>query len=207
MDNDSIDKTIIEYFREYIFGYIFNDIQSCIKAKANYTVALSLTSYTDYLGGFINGTLGLQGKSKEQFQKAMEYFEWNEDLNYYKSFKIEFKDIDFVTKDGDIYTLFRCGLAHEYFIKGDSLVHNNPNGYTDDKGIFYCEGCIESDSGVQVIEDKGTKRLRFHTNAYFRDFKKACIKYYNELLDKKNLMLRENFINSFERIQVREIKF
>ena len=198
---------IKEYFRDYIYGFIFNDIRNCIKAKANYTVALALLSYTDYLGGLINGTLGLQNKSKDQFNKALEYFEWKGDQNYYKNFKIRFKDIDFTSKEGDIYSLFRCGLAHEYFIKGDSLVHNNPDGYTDEKGKYYCDGCIDEDAGVQIINEGNKKRLRLHNNAYFRDFEKAWEKYYNELVEKENKDLLKNFNNALDRIAVREIEF
>ena len=200
---------IKKYFEEYIYGFICNDIRNCIKVKANYTVALALLSYTDYLGGLINGTLGLQGKSKEQFNKALEYFEWKGNQNYYKSFKIKFKDIDFTNKeDCDIYSLFRCGLAHEYFVKGDSLVHNNPDGYKDEKGKYYCDGCIDKDAGVQIItNEEGDKRLRFHNNAYFRDFKKACDKYYEELVAREDKNLLKNFNNALDRIAVREIEF
>ncbi len=202
-----LDK-IKEYFKEYIFGYIFDDIQNCINARANYTVALALASYTDFLGGLINGTLGLQGESKKQFLKALEYFpDYKGEENYYKNFHIKFKDVDYQIKDGDIYSLFRCGLAHEYFIKGDSFVHNNPDGYRDERDVFHREGCISADAGVQVIDINGGKRLRFHTNAYFRDFKQAWEKYYAELMDVNNKNLREKFMNTLERIKVREIKF
>lgn len=194
-------EEIEKYFKEYIFGFIFNDIQNCIKAKANYTVALALLSYTEYVGGLINGTLGLQGKSEKQFNKALEYFEWNGDKKYYKNFTQQYKDIGSQIKAGNIYTLFRCGLAHEYFIKGDSFVHNNSDGYRDDKGIFYCEGCIDSDAGVQVIGG----RLRFHTNAYFRDFKNAVQKYYEKLIEGEDQNLLNTYNSSRDRISVREI--
>lgn len=201
------DQEIKKYFNDYIFGYIFNDIKNCIKARANYTVALGLLSYTEFLGGFINGTLGLTGKSNEQFNKALEFFEWNGDKDYYKNFKIKFKDVDFLIKIGNIYTLFRCGIAHEYFIKSDSLVHNNPNGYTDSNGKHYSEGCISEDAGVQIIKEGNVKRLRFHNNAYFRDFKNAWMKYYDTLFQKKNANLLNNFNNALDRVSVREILF
>lgn len=196
-------EEIEKYFKEYIFEFIFNDVQNCIKAKVNYTVALALLSYTEFLGGLINGTLGLQGKSQEQFNKALEYFKWNDNDNYYKDFKQRFRDIDFIEKEGNIYTLFRCGLAHEYFIKADSLIHNQPDGYTDEDGNYHCDGCIDTDAGVQIIE----KKLRFHNNAYFRDFKKAWKKYYEELISGENKKLLRKFNNSLDRIKTREILF
>lgn len=207
MNVDEIKKD----FEKHIFGYIFNDIQNCIKAKANYTVALALVSYTEFLGGLITGTLGIPGKGCERFKAALKYFEWNGDISYYESFKVKFKDIDPQIRDGDIYKLFRCGLAHEYFIKGDSFVHNNPDGCRDKSGVFHCEGCIPDDAGVQVHDEGAPKRLRFHTNAYFRDFKEAWIKYYSDLIDAcendNNRGLLDCFINSRERISVREIRW
>jgi len=203
MSKDQIEA----YLKKNIEQFIFEDIKNCIHAKANYTIALALTSYTDFLGGLINGTLGLQGKSKEQFNKALEYFEWNGDANYYKDFRITYRDVDFTTKSGDIFSLFRCGLAHEYFIKGDSFVHNNPDGYRDENGVSYSEGCVPGEAGIQIINENGRQRLRFHTNAYFRDFKQACTKYCQELKVDNNEALREKFMNARERISVREIKF
>ena len=38
---------MLDYFNEYIFGFIFHDIESCIKAKANFGVATLLMAYTE----------------------------------------------------------------------------------------------------------------------------------------------------------------
>ena len=51
------------------------------------------------------------------------------------------------------------------------------------------------------------KRLRLHNNAYFRDFEKAWDRYYNELVEKENKDLLNNFNNALDRIAVREIEF
>ncbi|MHA1856352.1 MAG: hypothetical protein ACTSYY_09910 [Promethearchaeota archaeon] len=191
-------QEIIDYFQEYIFGFIFRDIENCIKSGANYTVALALLSYTEFLGGLIKGTLGLPnpGMSQERFNAALEFFDWEGDEDYYKNFKIRFRDIDFQEKQGNIYQIFRNGLAHEYFIKGDSYVHNNPDGSVD-----------PNDKGVEVGVFHGKKRLRFHCNAYFRDFKKACLKYYKKLIVEEDKNLLTNFNNALDRISVRKIKF
>lgn len=199
---DRSQEKIKDYFKEYIFGFIFNDIENCIKAKANYTVALALLSYTEFLGGLISGTLGLRDKNRERFNSALNFFDFEGNTKYYKEFKVKFRDVDYLEKDGDIYTLFRCGLAHEYFIKSDSLVHNNSDGYKDELGINHCDGCLQSDAGVQFVGDK----LRFHNNAYFRDLKKACKKYYEKLIEEKNINLLKNFNNALDRIEIRRIR-
>jgi hypothetical protein len=86
-------------------------------------------------------------------------------------------------------------------------VYNNPDGYTDSEGNFYREGCISEDAGIQIIEDSGKKRLRFHNNAYFRDFKNAWLKYYEKLVEDEDEILLRNFNNSLARIGVREVRF
>lgn len=191
-------REIDEFFKEYVFGFIWNDVAAVIAGAANYSAALCLLSYTEYLGGLIDGSLGISspGMSSKRFKKALEYFAWNGDPNYYKDFKVQFRDLDFQEKDGDLYGLFRCGLAHEYFIKADSFVHNNANGI-----------CLADDAGVQVIEDNGQKRLRFHTNAYFRDFRDACQRYHKDLVQRQDADLLRNFCNALDRMSVREIRF
>ncbi len=115
---------------------------------------------------------------------------------YYAEFTIRFRDVDLLEKDGNVYNLFRCGLAHEYFIKGDSLVHNNPDG-----------SCTPGEPGVGVHVDSGTKRLQFHTNAYFRDFKGAWERYQHDLIDGSDKNLVRKFNNALDRVGLREIRF
>lgn len=126
-------EEIIDFFHEYIFGFIFNDIQNCIKATADYTVALALLSYTEFLGGLINGKLGLEKWSKKNFGKALDYFP--KQYKSLKNIKIEYYVNKKRQEKMGLYEIFRYGLAHEYFIKGGrkiSCVWNNPNGYTAD---------------------------------------------------------------------------
>ena len=65
---------IIDYFNEFIFGFVYHDIERCIEAKANYIAALALLSYTEYIGGLISGNLGMKDKAKENFEEALKYF-------------------------------------------------------------------------------------------------------------------------------------
>lgn len=191
------------YFKDFIFGFIFNDIQKGINSGSNYLVALGLLSYTEYMGGLIKGTLGVRKGSSKRFKAALEYFEWKGDSNTYKEFKVEYVDEKDIKKPGTIYDLFRCGLAHEYFVKGDSFVHNNPGGYIDkDTGVFYCEGCIPENVGVQIVNGQ----LRFHTNAFFRDFKNAWVKYYYDLIEgPRKEEMQEIFNKAMERINSRRL--
>jgi hypothetical protein len=184
------------YFCVYVFGYIFADIDSIIRGKANYSAALCLMSYTEFLGGLIDGSLGdREQPSADRFNAALDYFEWNGDPNYYKIFKVPFRDVDSTVKDGNIYALFRCGLAHEYFIKADSLVQNHPRGSVSPE-----------EAGVQIVEHEGKRRLMFRTNAYFRDFKAAWERYYKKLMDGDESP-KKSFNLALDRVEAREILF
>jgi len=174
-------------FEPFIFGFIYNDIERCIKAKANYVVALALLSYTEYLGALISGAIGSRGEGGRNFKKALSYF-----LKKYKqvnsSIVIRYVDKDrkpMLDKKGnpkqdtEIYGLFRCGLAHEYFIKGLGKVNNNENGYADPRRIgIELENIPKNDTLYQISQ----KRFIFYTNEYFRDFKKAVGKVYHQLI-------------------------
>ena len=79
-------------------------------------------------------------------------------------------------------------------------MHNNQIQITDN-------GCIDSGKGVQVIEYSGQKLLRFHNNAYFRDFKLAWKKYIEEITINNDPKLISNFSTSISRIHNRKILF
>jgi len=181
-------REIKEYFYEFVFGFIFNDIENSIRAKANYIVALALLVYTEYIGGLITGDLGVQKKSKTNFNAALKYFEWKGNKKYYSNFEVKIKGSD---KTLDVYEIFRCGMVHEYFSKGICIVHNNPQ---------HPDCCVDNDVGIGWVGNQ----LRFHNNAYFRDFKHAVNKYYAELIEgtKKS----NNFSTTIKKISNREIE-
>lgn len=192
---------IIDYFHEFIFGFIYHDIDQCIRAQANYVVALALLSYTEYLGALVSGHIGLGNKGRQSFRKALSYFpEEYKQVN--DSIVIQYVDKDgkpVLEKKGkkkgkpkqekEIYGLFRCGLVHEYFIKGESIIYNDPYGPTK--------------SHIGIIKTGG--KLEFHTNEYFRDFRLAIDKIYKLLVLDSNPKLMEGFNKSLDRISSRKI--
>lgn len=191
-----IDKNfILDYFNEYIFGFIFHDIENCIKAKANFAVATLLMAYTEKIGSLINGNLGLSNHSQEDFNKFLEYFEFNRDQNYYNKFDIEFKENE-IKKSMNIYIAFRCGLIHQYFPKLPCIIYNNPNDinhYTSD------------DAGIGWIDHEKIRTLRFHTNAFNRDFKKAFDKIFRQVFVQNDPGLTTKIEESLKRIFNRDL--
>ncbi|MBI4296434.1 MAG: hypothetical protein HY667_04880, partial [Chloroflexi bacterium] len=188
------EEMITDYFHQFIFGFIYHDIERCIEARANYLVALALLSYTEYLGGLASGNLGLVGKSQKNFEKALDFFPQE-----YKQIdsSILIQDVD---EDGKqildnkgkpkqktgIYHLFRCGMVHEYFIRGFATVYNDPSGLAKNHiGIVKAERLIEWPKEYK-IPPYTNKVLEFHTNEYFRDFKLAVDKIFKMLIIDKN---------------------
>jgi|GEM_PF-3317963 len=188
--------TIRDYFNEFVYGSIFQDLDSCIKAQANFLVALGLMSYTEYLGGLLTGNLGIKNQVEVNFNKALEYFEHAGDGSYYLNFHVLDKN---TSSNLNIYEIFRNGLVHEYFPKGKELI------------IVYNEPRLPlpaADQGVGWINQDGQRILRFHCNAYFRDLKQAFDKYFQELIVKKDSVLLANFyksINNLEKYDLQEI--
>ena len=70
--SDDFVRKVDEFFKEYIFGFIYHDIQAAIEGEANYLAALGLVVYTEFMGGLVSGTLGKKGESKNRF-----YAFWN----------------------------------------------------------------------------------------------------------------------------------
>ena len=189
---------IIDYFHQFIFGFIYHDIERCIEAKANYVVALALLSCTEFIGGLISGNLGLKNKSKDNFDEALKYFPGG-----YKDIDSELT-VEYVNEDGvaqidnGLYSLFRCGVVHEYFPKGvDVGVLNYPDGQTNGNRI-----------GIQVTPPQGEPQRKLHlfrNNEYFRDFKFAVDKVYKGLIVDCDPKLLEGFNRSLDRIYSRRI--
>ena len=191
---------IIDYFQEFIFGFIYHDVENCIKAGANYVVALALLSYTEFVGGLVSGNLGLKNKSRDNFNEGLKYFP-PEYRAIDSSLKVEYVDEQGIkrTEEG-IYNLFRCGMIHEYFVKGVmTTVINNPDGRIMPGSIG-----VEIFPGTPSSADT-QKLLLFRTNEYFRDFKSVIDGIYKKLVVEYDSQLVEGFTRSTNRVYSRRI--
>ncbi len=70
--------------------------------------ALGLVTYTEFLGGIATGNLGRKDASASNFRAFLPYL----GSDY----------VDLEHKHIDLYERVRCGLAHEYFMKGKSTI-------------------------------------------------------------------------------------
>jgi hypothetical protein len=187
-------EDIKSYFSEIFFNLMYQELERCIKNDIRYVAALALLSYTEYIGGLISGNLGLKDKSKDNFYEALMYFP-QEYRTIDANLKIEYVDEKGAKcTDEGIYSLVRCGVVHEYFLKGVATgVINHQDGQTQPDHI-----------GI-VVTTGPEKFLIFRTNEYFRDFKSAVDKIYKKLIVEYDPDLLKKFNASLDRIFLRRI--
>jgi len=104
---------ISAFFDEYVFGFIASDVRREIEhARAgepagNFLCALGLLCYTEVLGGVQRGTLAA-GQAKANFEA------------FFSALGAAYATL--LAGGLDVYRVFRCGMAHEYFVKGEATV-------------------------------------------------------------------------------------
>ncbi len=155
MTNDQVRAEFHRLFLEWMC----NDLDSGIRGKANYLVALGLFSYLEVLGGMVNGRGGLRERPGDNFEEAVKLLpQPYQDLNQ----KIVVHHPD-QADSGGLYGVFRCGLAHEYSPKGLAVVVNDP-GRTE-----------EPHEGIKADRTpEGHPYVAVFNNALLRDFKAAA---------------------------------
>lgn len=101
------------FFTEYVFGFMETDVRREIgRARAgedagNFLAALALLCYTEVLGGIRRGTLAA-GNGRENFEC------------FFRELGPAYSRL--LDEGVDVYSLFRCGMAHEYLVKGSATV-------------------------------------------------------------------------------------
>ena len=167
----SLDQDYIGiFFKEYIFGVMYNDIRRTIdKAKANFLVALGLFSYTEIMGGFVTGHLRDFRWSKRNFEAFLPYLG-----TYYNN----------LNQQIDLYTRVRCGLVHEYFIKGRFMI-----------AIKCMHACIDQENRRGVYYDRKLDHIIVAVENYFQDFKAGVQRFY-EILKSDNPEAVRKFMNA-----------
>lgn len=181
-----------EFFNQFIFdgkkgGFICNDVRFGIEAKANFLVSLGLICYTEFLGGLMPR---LENETRATPRNKFNRFLYRLDEPHFRyKFFDEMLKVQFGLRN-DIYSVFRCGLVHEYFIKPISLS---------------TAGKIELKIGSVIVRDalpKGviafgqTKdgRLAMAFRTYFQDFRELLIEWRRKLFREED----SGWVRSFE---------
>ncbi|MEE8115169.1 MAG: hypothetical protein V3T23_12560 [Nitrososphaerales archaeon] len=165
-----LQRAILQNFDEYVFGFMRSDIDAAIRGNANYLAALGLVSYTEVLGGLVTGKLGVVGQSGVNFRAFLPYLG-----SQYK--QLESKGID-------LYDIVRCGLVHNYFIKGESTIHMH--------AVAPC-GIVASPGGPTY----------FYVNVYRDHFFAGAARYRNDILDEPQPDLALKFQTGMKNIAIK----
>jgi hypothetical protein len=135
----------------------------------NLAFALVLSEYTEILGGFVRGKFNHR-ECAANYRRFLEYMgEYYVQLN----------------KKICLYKVVRCGLAHEYLMKGPSTVVWRRSDHSQ-MGLYIDNG-----------------RIIFNCEAYFIHWKTAVSQYFRDL--KNNTSLQQNLINSITQLDSRQI--
>lgn len=146
------------FFVKYVFGWMFADIQREIdlarsgKVAGNFLCALGLLCYTEFMGGILLGSLTIR-PIKRRFNAFFDFMG-----SGYQNFN----------QNVNVYDVFRCGLAHEYFVKENCTIAMLKNDET--LGI----GKLPTEAYYFVVE------------RYFEDFSAACRKLYTQKMAETN---------------------
>ena len=149
MNNQEVKR----YFDQYVFGFIKTDIRREIDlahsgdSGGNFLATLGLLCYTEFMGGMVLKGEGSYTKQFKAFFRLM-----GED---YKQL-IDEKKID-------VYKIFRCGMAHNFFAKDCDIKMLNDN---------YPAGIIIRPDGKYI----------FIVEKYFEDFMNACKRVYDDMV-------------------------
>lgn len=147
-----------------------SDIDAAIRGDANYLAALGLVTYAEFLGGLRTGMLGVKGKSAANFEAFLPYL--GEDYERFQQCGIK------------IYDLVRCGLVHNYFIKGHATIWMRADAPC---------GIVSSTNGPTY----------FFLNVYRHHFFRGATDYRDEILDGSDSTLIRHFESGMRNIGIR----
>ena len=176
---------IAEFFETYVFGWMCEDIERELrwamegKPAGNALCALGLLSYTEFMATLLPATRRPTGGARQHFDA------------FFRELGGPYADL--IDKQGiNVYDIFRSGLAHEYFVKGNCTVAmlNSSPGNLEVKGSWNLSITPPSrsasvfvakpaDCGVGVA---GNGSYYFIVEKYYEDFRGACEKLLTELL-------------------------
>jgi hypothetical protein len=140
------------YFKEFVFGFMYNDIRRTIDlAKANFLAALGLSVYTEVMGGLVTGHLRNAHSSRKNYEAFLPFLG---------------KDYVALHKQIDLYERVRCGLVHQYFVKGRAMIA--------------VKSIRRSASGI--VYTSKFDHICIYLERYFEDFKNGVQRYHSILL-------------------------
>jgi len=151
-----MDKAQIAQAKKFIFSDIEREIALAYSSKnpfrrfllrlagvpcggGNFVAALSLLSYTEYGGRLKNNDFS-DGNSRKDFD------------DFFKDLGDGYKQL---LTQHNVYKIFRCGLAHEFYVKNDCII------------------AIRSERHLSAGIGHDGNKFFFIVEQYYKDFQKA----------------------------------
>lgn len=154
-------QNVQRFFENYIFGFIKSDIQREIglaragEPAGNFLSALGLLCYTEFMGGIAIGGFD-KGTARSRFNI------------FFNSMGHGYKELN---KQVNVYDVFRCGMAHQYFIKKNCMI-----------AILKTNETV----GISLMPNG---QYYFIVEKYFEDFMAACETLYRCIINQPNPFL------------------
>ena len=172
-------QDVRDFFDKYIFGFMCVDIEREIaiarssQSAGNFLCSLGLLSYTEFMGGLLLRELGSKATGK-LFNAFFDYMGAG-----YKNFR----------KKCRVYSIFRCGLAHEYFVKHECTIFmlniSSPTivlGTAPGLGPSLRAPNVTLNPPIDIgIGQAPNGRYFFVVEKYYQDFHGACERLSKEL--------------------------
>ncbi len=183
MNNQDIEN----YINTFIYngskgGFIYNDIRKAIDSGLNYLTALGLLSYTEFIGSLMPqfssnlATTNTMRGNRANFYKF--YYRLGNDYILFDR-----RLAEWLGDNNGVYTVYRGGLSHAYFIGGNLRVGSTR---------FNLSSVVAktSNSSMGFTQDG---KLGFATEKYFSDFLSVISSFRKEILEEKD----EEWVNTF----------
>ena len=168
---------IKSFFQTYVYGWMCADIVREIewaregKPAGNALCALGLLAYTEFMASLLPEARRPQGGARQQFDA------------FFRELGVEYAAF-LDSASINVYDTFRCGLAHEYFVKRTCTIAmlNSPAGVLEVKGPRTDSGHIVHRAEVALVMKPAScgigmahnGSLYFIVEKYYQDFRAAC---------------------------------
>ena len=174
-----------EFFQTYVFGWMCEDIERELrwakegKPAGNALCALGLLSYTEFMATHLPPSRRPTGGARSHFDA------------FFRELGPSYADL-IDRLQVNVYDVFRCGLAHEYFVKGNCTIAmlNSTPGDLEVKGPWDFSVTPASRSASALVSKPANCGLGLAPNGsyyfiverYYQDFKMACERLQVELV-------------------------
>ena len=175
-----MDKVIEDFFKRYVFGWMYSDAGICEKHGANFGGVALICAYIDFMGKLYLG-IGGDGQIKERFVKFTNDF-FGEKYRPFSEF---------------IYSDYRCGLLHQFFPRRGAGVMSGEENRKYHLAIDKENGLIPINITVFLEDFKkavdsyykklmGDEQLKNNFNTVYQSMKDTVSENFKDLLTEIN---------------------